>query len=276
MTKLADYSGRLRQWVKARDTPSADRIYRLAKWARAFSVPMIPALHGPLYQAHRLIVSGIANTTRALWYTPLFQSRLQAPAPRLYLYGGLPLVLGNIRITIGADCRVAGKINISGRTSSPTTPELIIGDNCDIGWGSTIAVGRLISIGNNVRLAANVQLAGYPGHPLDAVARARGEPETDDQVGDIILEDDVWLATGTTVLRGVRIGRGTIVGAGSVVTKDLPSFALAAGVPARVITDLGAKQSHQTLPSRGSPASNGAAHHPALDARTSAQNSSPD
>jgi hypothetical protein len=89
-----------------------------------------------------------------------------------------------------------------------------------------------------VRLAANVHLAGYPGHPIDAAARARGEPETDDQVGDIVLEDDVWLATGVTVLKGVRIGCGTIVGAGSVVTRDLPAFVLAGGAPARVIRSI--------------------------------------
>ena len=244
MTNLAEQSSRLRKWVKARDTPWADRIYRTARWARTMSVPVIPALHGPLYLMHRSIAAGWSNAKRMLWFTPLFQSRLATPAPRLYLYGGLPLVLGNVGITIGSDCRVAGKINITGRTSAKATPQLSIGDNCDIGWGSTIAVGRLVSIGNNVRLAANVHLAGYPGHPIDAAARARGEAETDDQAGDIVLEDDVWLASGTTVLKGVRIGRGTIVGAGSVVTKDLPPFVLAAGAPARVIREIQSGQNN--------------------------------
>ena len=89
-----------------------------------------------------------------------------------------------------------------------------------------------------MRIAGRAFLAGYPGHPLDAVARARGAPDTDDQVGDITLEDDVWLATGVTISAGVRIGRGTIVAAGSVVTKDLPPDVLAAGVPARVVRQL--------------------------------------
>ena len=81
-------------------------------------------------------------------------------------------------------------------------------------------------------------LAGYPGHPLDARARAAGAADTDEQVGDIILEDDVWLATGVTVIAGVRIGRGTVVAAGSVVTRDLPANVLAAGNPARVIRSI--------------------------------------
>ncbi len=57
-------------------------------------------------------------------------------------------------------------------------------------------------------------------------------------MGDIILEDDVWLATGVSVMAGVRIGRGTIVAAGSVVTHDLPAGVLAGGIPAQVIHSL--------------------------------------
>jgi acetyltransferase-like isoleucine patch superfamily enzyme len=250
MMSLSEKSTALRRWIKAGDSPWAARLYRCARWARSASMPVVPALHAPLYVAHRGIASAISNGKRVLWFTPLLQARLTSPAPRLYVYDGMPLVLGNVAITIGADCRVGGKINITGRTSGTVTPTLTIGRNCDIGWGSTLAVGRRIEIGNNVRLAANVHLAGYPGHPIDADARARGEPETDDQVGDIVLEDDVWLASGVTVLKGVRIGRGSIVGAGSVVTRDLPAFVLAGGAPARVIRTIAATEtdagSHST------------------------------
>jgi acetyltransferase-like isoleucine patch superfamily enzyme len=113
-----------------------------------------------------------------------------------------------------------------------------VGDNVDLGWGSSFAVGRSIRIGNNVRLAAEVHLAGFPGHPLDAASRARGAPDTDDQARDIVLEDDVWLATGVTVLAGVTIGKGTVVGTRSVVTHSLPAGVFAAGVPARIIRTL--------------------------------------
>ena len=121
-----------------------------------------------------------------------------------------------------------------------------VGSNVDIGWQTTIAVGRRVVLGDNVRIAGRALLAGYPGHPLDAAARAAGLPETDDQVGDIVLEDDVWLATGVTVSAGVRIGRGTVVAAGSVVTHDLPAGILAGGVPARMIRPLDASQKDST------------------------------
>jgi acetyltransferase-like isoleucine patch superfamily enzyme len=228
-----------RQWVKRRDNALADNLWRLAKAARGFSMPVVPGLHRALYASY---VGGrglCAEAARVLWWTPLFQSRLSSPAPGLHLYGGLPLVLGPLRMSLGPDCRVSAQTTFSGRTASAATPELVIGRNCDIGWQTTIAVGRRIVLGDNVRIAGRAFLAGYPGHPLDARARAAGLPDEEAQVGDIVLEDDVWLATGVTVSAGVTIGRGAVVAAGSVVTRDLPPFVLAAGASAKVIRSLG-------------------------------------
>lgn len=53
----------------------------------------------------------------------------------------------------------------------------------------------------------------------------------------IIIEDNCWLGHGVTVLDGVTIGRGSVIGAGSVVSKDIPAFSIAVGVPAKVIRD---------------------------------------
>ncbi len=150
----------------------------------------------------------------------------------------MPLVLGPVEISIGKNCRISGATTITGRAATRAIPELIAGDNCDIGWQTTIAVGTRVVLGNNVRIACRAFLAGYPGHPLDAAARAAGAPDEDRQARDIVLEDDVWLATGVTVSAGVRIGRGTVVAAGSVVTRELPAGVLAGGVPARVLRPL--------------------------------------
>ena len=230
MTSLA-----LRQWVKRSDNPLSLAVYSAAMWWRSAAVPCIPPIHRTLYAIHRAALAASGNFIRIAWTTPLLQSRLVRPAPRLFLYSGMPQVLGPLEISIGPDCRISGQTTFSGRSAGAAKPTLSLGRNCDVGWQTSIAVGRRIVLGDNVRIAGRALLAGYPGHPLDAVARAAGLPETDDQVGDIILEDDVWLATGVTVVAGVRIGRGTVVAAGSVVTKDLPANVLAAGNPARVI-----------------------------------------
>ena len=89
-----------------------------------------------------------------------------------------------------------------------------------------------------MRIAGRAFLAGYPGHPLNAQDRAAGCPDTDDQIGDIVLEDDVWLGTGVSVMAGVTIGKGTVVAAGSVVTRSLPPGVVAAGMPARIVRTL--------------------------------------
>ncbi|PSN10551.1 hypothetical protein C7293_27655 [filamentous cyanobacterium CCT1] len=51
----------------------------------------------------------------------------------------------------------------------------------------------------------------------------------------ITIEDDCWLGTGVRVLDGVTIGRGSVIGAGAVVSRDIPPYSVAVGVPARVI-----------------------------------------
>jgi len=51
------------------------------------------------------------------------------------------------------------------------------------------------------------------------------------------IEDDVWIGQGSIILSGITIGRGAIIAAGSVVTKDVPSYEIHAGVPAKKIKD---------------------------------------
>ncbi|GAL11034.1 acetyltransferase SypM [Vibrio astriarenae] len=104
-----------------------------------------------------------------------------------------------------------------------------------IGWQTTIAVGTKVIIEDNVRIAGRANLFGYSGHPLDASRRAAGEPDDIDQIGDIILKKDCWLATNVIVKSGVTIGEGAIIAAGSVVTRDIPPYVIAGGSPAKVI-----------------------------------------
>ncbi|WP_319405986.1 acyltransferase [uncultured Desulfosarcina sp.] len=92
-------------------------------------------------------------------------------------------------------------------------------------------VGSIV-IGRGVQIAPNCAFYPY-NHGTAADIPMKEQPLTSN--GDIIIEDDVWLGVGTTVLDGVRIGKGAVIGAGSVVTGDIPAMAIAAGAPARVI-----------------------------------------
>lgn len=230
-----------RQWVKQGKHPAANLARFIYQVSKSMQCPQIPLVHGGLYRLHLLLCHIWHGLAQFWYYTPLFKSRL-AQAPKvLELYSGMPQIGGRLRLCIGEGCRISGRSSLFGRSAAQQTPLLQVGRNVDIGWQNTIAVGTKVVLGDHVRLAGNVYLAGFPGHPLAAAARARGEPETDDQVGDIVLEDNVWLASGVTVLAGVRIGRNSIIGAGSVVTRDIPANVIAAGCPAKVVRTLEAE-----------------------------------
>jgi len=53
--------------------------------------------------------------------------------------------------------------------------------------------------------------------------------------GPIIINDNVWIGEGVSILANVTIGESAIIGTNSVVTKDVPSFTVVVGVPARIL-----------------------------------------
>jgi len=224
-----------KQWLKTSQHPMAKTVFSQLKKMINFELPTPKFLFTPLYYLYGFLTSTLSSVTRIVLWTPLLKGRLEKVGKNLNLYGGLPYISGPIKITMGENCRVSGQSTFTGRSCAKTAPTLILGNNIDIGWMTTIAVGSKVTLGDNVRIAGRALLAGYPGHPVDPQSRALGLPETDEQVGHIIIEDDVWLATGVSVMAGVTIGHGTIVAAGSVVTHDLPAMVLAAGIPAKVI-----------------------------------------
>ena len=56
-----------------------------------------------------------------------------------------------------------------------------------------------------------------------------------DKEGDVCIDEDCWIGTGAIILSNCHIGRGAVVAAGAVVTKDVPAYAVVAGVPAKII-----------------------------------------
>ena len=62
-----------------------------------------------------------------------------------------------------------------------------------------------------------------------------GQSHINDKSRDIIVNEDCWIGTGVIVLAGVNVGRGSVIGAGSIVTKDIPPYAVVAGCPAKIL-----------------------------------------
>lgn len=98
-----------------------------------------------------------------------------------------------------------------------------------------------LSIGSFCSIAAQVVFILSSDHPTHTLStypfKVNILKESQEAIskGDIIIGDDVWIGFRALVLSGVRIGQGAIVAAGAVVTKDIPPYAIAAGVPAKVI-----------------------------------------
>jgi len=114
--------------------------------------------------------------------------------------------------------------------------DIRIGDNVGVGAYSVFhSVGRSgISVGSNAVMGIYTYLAGgsqYNTKRTDIPITEQGS----DLKGGVRIEDNVWLGARVTVLDGVTIGRDAIVGSGAVVTKDVPPFAIAVGVPAKVV-----------------------------------------
>lgn len=103
-----------------------------------------------------------------------------------------------------------------------------IGNNCGFS-GTVIGAALHVKLGNNVRCGANTLITDSDWHSDDPRTGADAE---------VIVEDNVWLGYGVKVLKGVHIGANTLIGACSVVTKDIPSNAIAVGNPCKVIKSL--------------------------------------
>ena len=109
-----------------------------------------------------------------------------------------------------------------------------IGDDVGINIGVIIdpMEGGRIEIGNSIGIGPYCVLRSADHGFSDPNVTFRKQPHVG---GTIVIEDDVWLGSHVVVTRNVRIGRGSVIGAHSVVTKDIPPYSIAMGVPARVV-----------------------------------------
>lgn len=148
-------------------------------------------------------------------------------------------------------CTKGGKISIGEGSHSHgdihamlSNSTISVGGNTFIGPGTRIWAFYKITIGNNVLISHNCNVFDNDSHPLDYQLRERqillqlrdGYISEDIFVDGcpINIKDNAWIGANCTILKGVTIGRGAIVGSNSIVTKDIPDFAIAHGNPARV------------------------------------------
>lgn len=122
--------------------------------------------------------------------------------------------------------------------------EIIIGDHCFIGPGTRIWSSKKITIGNKVLIAHNVNIHDQSSHPLDSTERHEDykkifdqglQPDMNINEKEVVINDDAWIGFNATILKGVTIGKGAIIGANTVITDDVPDYAVIVGNPAVII-----------------------------------------
>jgi acetyltransferase-like isoleucine patch superfamily enzyme len=111
---------------------------------------------------------------------------------------------------------------------------IFVGQNCFFGEYTCIRGQGGVRIGDGVYTGTQVNIAAVNHVFADPNQFIKDQGITAD---GITIEDDVWLGSHVTVVDGVTVGKGSIVGAGAVVTKSIPAYSIAVGVPAKVAGD---------------------------------------
>jgi len=150
-------------------------------------------------------------------------------------------------------CRIGRNITIKRGMANGKKGEIYINANSEIcngvnleSWGGNIYISENVFVGpytviyghGGVKIGRDTLIAMH----CRIISSNHTIPDINTKIrsqADILLPvkigEDVWLGAGVTILGGVTIGNGCVVGAGSVVTKDISPYAIAVGVPAKVI-----------------------------------------
>lgn len=150
---------------------------------------------------------------------------------------GLSLI-GGENITVGENTCIGYNcvISVWKCYSNQESPMICIGDNVSIGDYNHITATKGIIISDGVLTGRFVTISDN-NHGNTDFESMHIRPENRQVVtkGEVIIGKNVWIGDKVTILSNVKIGEGSIIGANSVVTKDVPPFSIAVGVPAKVV-----------------------------------------
>jgi acetyltransferase-like isoleucine patch superfamily enzyme len=134
------------------------------------------------------------------------------------------------QISVGNNSYIRGRLLTYGHGG-----KIIIGDWCYVGKRTEIWSMESVRIGDRVLIAHGVNIHDGTAHSSNPLERhqhfrhiiEKGHPHLATDLpgvhsAPVIIEDDVWISFGVTILRGVRIGKGSVIAAGSIVTQDVP------------------------------------------------------
>lgn len=168
-------------------------------------------------------------------------SRKTRLAPGAYIKGA-----GNIRFGLG--CKIHDGVAIDASRGGLVTLgdavtinrlAMLIGGRGGICLGSQVEINNMsivdgtggVEIGERTLIGPGVRIISYQ-HRFEGHQPIR---EQASEAKPIYVGRDVWIGANAAIMAGVRVGEGAVIGAGAVVTKDIPAWSIAVGVPARIV-----------------------------------------
>jgi serine acetyltransferase len=156
-------------------------------------------------------------------------------------------------VPLDRSCFVHDLVSVGAWPRVHPAGSIVVSSECELSqgvelnpWGGSIRLGRRVFLGPYVviyghggvevgdqtliSMHCSILSSNHAVPPTDAIIRNQPDIKLPTSIGR-----DCWLGAGTRVMGGVTIGDGCVVGAGAVVTKDLPPYSIALGVPARVV-----------------------------------------
>jgi acetyltransferase-like isoleucine patch superfamily enzyme len=145
-------------------------------------------------------------------------------------------IMGEHYMTIGDGNVFEAGLQLTARQIGDRPPVLSIGNHCLFRHGCHITATNSVKIGNCLLTGTNVLITDN-AHGMTTLSNLQLPPRQREvfSKGGVVIGDNVWLGNNVCVMPGVVIGDGVVVGSNSVVTHDIPSFSMAAGIPAKVI-----------------------------------------
>lgn len=144
------------------------------------------------------------------------------------------LITEKKNISIGKNTTILGdsRIQIFNALTGKEA-KIAIGSNCYFGFHLSILAGGSINIGDDVLIASNVLITSE-NHGMNPESEIpyMNQPL---ECKDVSIGDGTWIGEKVSILPGVSIGKKSVIGTNAVVTKSIPDYSMALGIPARVI-----------------------------------------
>lgn len=175
-------------------------------------------------------------------YTLFCRSRFAHWGKRAHIGWKAMRLRGLKYISVGERTYIASGVQLTAWDShngQHYTPSISIGSYCSIRENCHITAINNISIGDHLLTGTNVLITDNShGKSTREHMSLPFEERPLYSKGPVVIGNYVWLGNNVCVMPGVTIGDGAIVGANSVVTHDVPAYAVAAGIPARIVKQL--------------------------------------